>query len=82
MINELQGQLDFSRLYFPGLLPYVQLAQLLRRTNLHCYFTRPYVVSWSFYQAVATKSALITNQFPGLEDVVNLIKLHQIQSHQ
>ena len=70
MLDELKDQLDLSRLYFPGLLPYVQLSRMLRRSNLHCYFTRPYVISWSFYQAVATKSALMINHFPGLEDVI------------
>ena len=71
MLEELKDQLDLNRLFFPGLLPYGQLAKLLRRSNLHCYFTRPYVVSWSFYQAVASKSALMINQFPGLEDVID-----------
>ena len=70
MLDELQEELDLSRLFFPGLLPYQQLARLFHRSNLHCYFTRPYVVSWSFYQAVASKSALLINNFPGLEDVI------------
>ena len=28
-------------------MPYEHYKQLLQRSNLHCYFTRPYVTSWS-----------------------------------
>ena len=77
MLDELKDQIDLSRLFFVGLLPYGQLANLLRRTNLHCYFTRPYVISWSFYQAVAVNSPLMINSFPGIEDVVQYSDLVQ-----
>ena len=69
MLNELQGELDLERLHFTGLLTYGELVQLFRRSNLHCYFTRPYVVSWGVFQAAACGARLLVNDFPSLEEV-------------
>ena len=69
MLEELKGELDLSRLHFTGLLPYGELVQLFRRSDLHCYFTRPYVVSWGVFQAAACGARLLVNKFPGLDEV-------------
>lgn len=69
LLEELEGQLDLSRLHFTGLLNYGELVQLFRRSDLHCYFTRPYVVSWGVFQAVACGARLLVNDFPGLDEV-------------
>ena len=69
MLDELAGQLDLARLHFTGLLNYGELVQLFRRSDLHCYFTRPYVVSWGVFQAAACGARLLVNDFPGLDEV-------------
>ena len=69
MLEELEGNLDLNRLHFTGLINYGELVQLLRRSDLHCYFTRPYVVSWGVFQAVACGARLLVNDFPGLDEV-------------
>ena len=69
MLEELDGELDLRRLYFTGLLNYGDLVQLFRRSDLHCYFTRPYVVSWGIFQAAACGARLLVNDFPGLDEV-------------
>lgn len=69
MIEELDGQLDLSRIHFVGLVTYSDLVQLYRRSNLHCYFTRPYVVSWSVFEAAACGTRLLINNFSGLDEV-------------
>ena len=69
MLEELQDELDLNRLHFTGLLTYGELVQLFRRSNLHCYFTRPYVVSWGVFQAAACGAQLLVNDFPGLDEV-------------
>ena len=66
MLEELEGYLDLNRLHFTGLINYGELVQLFRRSDLHCYFTRPYVVSWGIFQAVACGARLLVNDFPGL----------------
>ena len=70
MIEELADDLDLSRIHFTGLITYGSLAKLFRRTNLHCYFTEPYVVSWGVFQAAASGCPLLTNNFPGLDEVI------------
>ncbi len=69
MLDELSGQLDLARLHFTGLLNYGELVQLFRRSDLHCYFTRPYVVSWGVFQAAACGARLLVNGFPGFDEV-------------
>ena len=69
MLDELAGQLDLARLHFTGLLNYGELVQLFRRSDLHCYFTRPYVVSWGVFQAAACGARLLVNDFPGIDEV-------------
>ena len=69
LLEELKDQLDLTRLHFPGLINYGELVQLFQRSDLHCYFTRPYVISWGLFQAAACGSPMLVNCFPGVEDV-------------
>ena len=69
LMDELKDQLDLTRLHFPGLINYGELLQLFQRSDLHCYFTRPYVISWGLFQAAACGSPLLVNRFPGIDDV-------------
>ena len=69
MLEELDGELDLNRLHFTGLINYGELIQLFRRSDLHCYFTRHYVVSWGVFQAAACGARLLVNDFPGLDEV-------------
>ena len=69
LLEELADQLDLSRLHFTGLLNYGTLVRLFQRSDLHCYFTRPYVVSWGVFQAAACGANLLVNEFDGVEEV-------------
>ena len=69
MLLELSDQLDLNRLHFVGLLQYIELAQLMQRSDLYCYFTRPYVVSWSVFEAAACGAHLLVNKFGGIDEV-------------
>ena len=69
MLEELSDQLDLSRLHFVGLLQYQQLEMLMQRADLYCYFTRPYVVSWSVFEAAACGARMLVNQFEGIDEV-------------
>lgn len=59
-----------ERLHFTGLMTYTHYKKLLQRSNLHCYFTRPYVVSWSFFEAAACGARLCVNRSAATEGVV------------
>ena len=61
--------LDLSRIFFPGLINYGELLRLFHRSNLHCYFTRPYVMSWSLYQAASAGTPLLINQYKSFDGI-------------
>ena len=50
-----------KRIAFIGLIPRGGYRQMLQRTNLHCYFSQPYVTSWSLFEAVACGAPVLTN---------------------
>ena len=50
-----------ERITFTGLLPRGAYRQMLQRCNLHCYFSQPYVTSWSLFEAVACGAPVLTN---------------------
>ena len=64
ILNELGNFTGRERLHFCGLMPYVHYKQLLQRSTLHCYFTRPYVTSWSLFEAAACGARLCVNRCP------------------
>lgn len=62
LLEELGAFPGRERICFTGLLPQSQWLALLQRTNLHCYFSLPYVPSWSLFEAVACGVPLLTNR--------------------
>jgi len=53
LMTELRGELDFSRIHFPGKIPYAQHLALLKRSDAHVYLSYPFVASWSLREALA-----------------------------
>ena len=58
-----------ERIHFTGLLTYNDYRNLLWRSNLHCYFTRPYVTSWSLFEAAACGARLAVNKSPATSGI-------------
>jgi len=57
-----------NRVHMMGSLPFGVYRDLLRRSNLHCYFTRPYVLSWSLLESALTGCNLfVSNTKPVVE---------------
>ena len=57
-LGEFEGK---DNIYFPGLMNYENYRLMLNRTDLHCYFTLPYVTSWSLFEAYACGAPILTN---------------------
>ena len=70
LLAELRHQIPMERLLFTGLLDYNDYRELLWRTNLHCYFTKPYVTSWSLFESAACGARLAVNKSPATEGIV------------
>lgn len=69
LLAELGEQLPLDRILFTGLLDYTDYRALLWRSDLHCYFTRPYVTSWSLFEAAACGARLAVNKSPATRGI-------------
>jgi glycosyltransferase involved in cell wall biosynthesis len=53
MMNEVGDDLDLSRVHFLGNVAYADYLALLQISSVHVYLTYPFVLSWSFLEAMA-----------------------------
>ncbi len=56
MLRELAGGLDLERVHFLGQIAYSAHLNLLQVSSVHVYLTYPFVLSWSFIEALASGS--------------------------
>lgn len=75
MLTELGSRLDTSRVHFLGQVDYAVYQKLLQISSAHVYLTYPFVLSWSFIEAMSSACLLIGSSTPPvmevLEDGVN-----------
>lgn len=59
MLQELGAKLDLKRVHFLGILEYQEYLKLLQVSSVHVYLTYPFVLSWSFIEALASGCLII-----------------------
>lgn len=64
------SEINKDKFIFVGLLNYQDYRRLLWRTNLHCYFTRPYVTSWSLFEAASCGASMLINKCESTDNIV------------
>ena len=52
---------DMRRLHFTGFMPYSDYIKLLQVSSAHVYLTYPFVLSWSFLEAMAAECCIIAS---------------------
>ena len=62
--------LDLSRIYFVGSLPYGEYLKLLQISSAHCYLTYPFVLSWSFLEAMSTGCCIVGSKTQPVEEAM------------
>lgn len=69
-LNELPADFDLSRIHFLGQVPYEHYLKLLQVSSAHIYLTYPFVLSWSFIEAMAAGCAIIGSATPPVMEVL------------
>ncbi len=62
--------LDLSRLHFTGLLPYSDYLKVIQASSVHIYLTRPFVLSWSMLEAMATGCLIVGSDTPPVKEII------------
>jgi glycosyltransferase involved in cell wall biosynthesis len=70
MLEEVGGRIDFNRLHILGRVPYSQFLNLLQISSLHVYLTYPFVLSWSFLEAMASGCLIVASKTPPVEEFI------------
>ena len=68
MLRELE--FDESRLHFVGPLPYNEYVKLLQVSSAHVYLTYPFVLSWSFLEAMAAGCPIVASDTAPVTEVM------------
>lgn len=66
MLNTLS--LDTSRLHFTGHLPRAVMIKFLQASNTHLYLSAPFVLSWSFVEAMACAAPIVAARSAPVEE--------------
>ena len=69
MLEELQENLDLSRVHFLGRIPHQELIKLYRRSDLHLYLSNAFVLSWSLLEVMACGTPVLTADNPMMREI-------------
>jgi hypothetical protein len=70
MPQELARELDLERIHFVGMIDYSEYLKLLQVSAAHVYLTHPFVVSWSFIEALACGCVVLGSATPPVLEVL------------
>ena len=70
MLQELGAKLDLKRVHFVGMLAYAEYLKLLQVSAVHVYLTYPFVLSWSFIEAMASGCLIVASSTPPVLEVL------------
>jgi glycosyltransferase involved in cell wall biosynthesis len=70
MLNEVGKELDKERVHFLGQVPYHTYLNILQISSVHIYLTYPFVLSWSFLEAMAAGCLLLASATAPVREVL------------
>ena len=66
----LEAGVDPARVHFSGLLPRPAYRRVLQASSVHVYLTKPFVLSWSFLDALSCGCAVVASATPPVLEVL------------
>jgi glycosyltransferase involved in cell wall biosynthesis len=70
MLAELGDRIDSARVHFMGTVPADVYLTVLQISSVHVYLTYPFVLSWSFVEAMSTGCMLVASATPPVREYV------------
>lgn len=65
-----QDDYDLSKFIFAGMLPPKTLAEILALGDLHLYFTVPFVLSWSLFNALSSGCTVVSSNTAPVRELI------------
>jgi len=61
MEREVGDRIDWDRVHFIGRVPYADFCRVIQVSRCHIYLTVPFVLSWSFLEAMAMEATIVAS---------------------
>jgi glycosyltransferase involved in cell wall biosynthesis len=69
-LDEVKADLDLSRVFFVGQVPYPVFVSLMQVTRVHAYLTYPFVLSWSMLEAMSAGALVVGSKTGPVEELI------------
>lgn len=70
-LAEVESDLDLSRVHFLGMVDYSVFLHVLQVSAVHVYLTYPFVLSWSFLEAMSCECLVIGSDVAPIQEIIN-----------
>ena len=70
LMEELGNRVDQSRLHIFGRIPHEQLQKIYRRSTLHVYLSKAFVLSWSLLEVMASGTPVLAEANQMMEELI------------
>ena len=77
----LKKHVENKRVNFVGRLSKTKYARLLKKSDIHLYFTRPFIASWSLLEAMSSGCFLVTSNVEAVSEIVGSASRNIIVDH-